>query len=138
MHYSALAEYGLAGRKIAILAIDPPGRDAAQPVNRFVPAIMIMRDRHPCVRLQRHLEHVEAAFGVVLALQKFQLQRAKIDGLGHGGRVQRVRPCTGGPWCKEESAVREPASGRFVFWPASGLSRCAISDCRLAVAKKMP
>ena len=84
MHDSALDEDGLAGHEIDILTVDPPGRNAGQPVDRLVPAIMVVRDRHPRVRLQRHLEHVEAASGVVLALQEFQLQRAKVDDFRHG------------------------------------------------------
>jgi hypothetical protein len=43
-----------------------------------------MRDRHSRIRLQRHLEHVEAAGGVVLALQELQPKRAEIDDFSHG------------------------------------------------------
>jgi hypothetical protein len=42
-----------------------------------------MRDGHSCVRLQGHLEHVDAAIGRILALQEFQREAAKVDGFGH-------------------------------------------------------
>ncbi len=68
MHNAAFDEDGLAGGQIDILSIDPQGRGAGQPVDRFIPTIVVMGNRHA---LQRHLKHIEAAACVFLALQKF-------------------------------------------------------------------
>jgi hypothetical protein len=84
MHDAAFDEDGFAGRNVDILAVDPPARRARYSVNGLVPAFVIMRDRHPRVRLQRHFEHVDTAGGVVLALQKSQFERAEVDDFRHG------------------------------------------------------
>lgn len=68
----------------SIFAVNPPGRGAGQSINRLVPAIMVVRYGHARVRLQRHLEYVDAAGGVVLALQESQPERAEVDDFRHG------------------------------------------------------
>jgi hypothetical protein len=42
-----------------------------------------MRYGHTRIRLYRHLEHVEAAGGVVFAVKKPELERAEVDGFRH-------------------------------------------------------
>src|SRR6202035_1086390 len=84
VHDAASDEDGFTRRQVDIPAVNPPGCRAAQSINRLVPAVMVMRYRHPRVRLQRHLEHVDAAGGVVLALQESQLERAEVDDFRHG------------------------------------------------------
>ena len=77
----ALDEDGLTGLEHDVLAVDAPGRSAGQPVNRFVPALVIMRDGHARVRLHRHLERVEAAGGLFFGLEKPELEAANSNGL---------------------------------------------------------
>src|SRR3981081_4446940 len=84
MHNAAFDENGFAWRYLDIIAVDSPGRYALETVNRLIPAVVVVRNRHARVRLQRHLEHVDATGGVVLALQESQLQRAEVDDFRHG------------------------------------------------------
>src|SRR5580698_6071474 len=58
---------------------------------------MVVRNRHARVGLQRHLEHIEAAAGALFVLQKFELQRTKIDDFGHANLACR--------WCPYNSAL---------------------------------
>src|SRR6202044_1355792 len=69
----ALDKDGLTRLGQEILAIDAPSRRAGQPLNRFVPALVIMGDRHTGVGLDRHLEGVETAGGLVLCLKEPKL-----------------------------------------------------------------
>ena len=77
----ALDEDGLTGPEHDVLAVDAPSRGAGQPVNGFVPALVIVRDGHARVRLDGHFERVEAAGGLFLGLQKPEFQAANSNGL---------------------------------------------------------
>ena len=83
MHDAAFDEDGFARPQVDVLAVNLPGRRPVKSKNRLVPAIMVVRYRHARVRLQRHLEHVDAAGGVVLALQESQPERAEVDDFRH-------------------------------------------------------
>ena len=72
---------GLTGLEHDVLTVDAPGRGAGQPVNGFVPALVIMGDGHAGVRLDRHFERVEAAGGLFFGLKKPELEAANANRL---------------------------------------------------------
>ena len=76
MHRTALDEGGLAGPDRDFLAVDAKGLTAAESVDRFIPAFMIVRRRYLRVWLHGHLEQIKAARGFFLAVQELQLQAA--------------------------------------------------------------
>src|SRR5204862_6117126 len=83
VHHAALDEHALPGPDLDIAASDPKNGHAGEAVDRLVPALMMMRHRHAGVRLQRHLEDVDAAAGLVLALQKAKLHPRNAYDLRH-------------------------------------------------------
>jgi len=58
-----------AGHDRHVAAVDLEGRAAGQAIGGPVPALVIIRHRHPGVRLRRHPERIEAAGGVVPAVR---------------------------------------------------------------------
>jgi hypothetical protein len=84
MHHAALDEDSFAGCEVDIVTVDAPAGGTGEPVDRFIPSIVVVGNRHPRVWLQRHFEHVETAGSVFLALQELKLQRAEIDDFRHG------------------------------------------------------
>ena len=79
MNDPALDEDGLTRIEHDVLAIDAPGRRAVQPVNGFVPPLVIVGDGHARVRLDGHFERIEAAGGLFLGLKKPELEPANAD-----------------------------------------------------------
>ena len=63
-----LDEDRVSGLKCDVVTVDAPGRHAHQPDNRFIPVLVIVRDRHPRVRLHGHFKRVETAAGALLRL----------------------------------------------------------------------
>jgi hypothetical protein len=74
MDDAALDECRLSRPHRNVLAVDPPGGCSRQAVDRLIPSVVMVGNRHPCVRLHGHLEKVEAAVGIVFAPKKAQLQ----------------------------------------------------------------
>jgi hypothetical protein len=66
-----------------------------------------MRYGHARIRLYRHLEHVDAAGGVVFAVKKPELERADVDGFGHGASSEGLPPC--GRHSSNRNVAQEPA-----------------------------
>ena len=85
--HAAADEDGSTEDEVDVLAVDPPGRGAGKAVDRLVPALVMVRHRHPRVRLQGHLEHVDAAAGLLPALQEAELQGTHADGLAPRPRL---------------------------------------------------
>src|SRR6185437_2720863 len=83
MRDTASDEKGFAGHDVDILAIDKPSRRAGYPVNRLVPAFMVVRNGHPGVRRESHLKHIDEAGCLVLALEKSEFDRTHVNDLGH-------------------------------------------------------
>jgi hypothetical protein len=81
-----------------------------------------MRDRHSCIRRQRHLEQVDAAAGRVLALQEFELQRANIDQFGHGVLACGSRATIADGVRRGESRWAGVSVSRRIRWGAQKLA----------------
>src|SRR6202042_3059106 len=107
---AALDENRFPGPKVDIVAVNPPGRGAGESINRLVPPIVIMRHRHSGIRLHRHLEHVDTPGGLVLALEKFQPERAHLDDFNHGTSFSRIWTPPSGGLCRKTSRIVVPSA----------------------------
>src|SRR5829696_5030812 len=95
MDDAALDEHTLAGANLGVLAIDPPRRDTRQSIDGLVPPVVMVRHRHAGIWLHRHLEHVNTAFRVVLAVKEPQFQTVEAYRFWHPKILPPLSPAEG-------------------------------------------
>lgn len=80
-------EDGLAGLQRDVLAIDAPSCHACEAVDGLVPVLVVVGNWQPRIGEDRHLEHIEAAPGTLLALEKLQFDAAHVYDFWHVGSL---------------------------------------------------